>query len=151
MSRTDKALRRILSEVRVIACLGASPNPMRPSNYVSRFLLDRGYRVIPVNPGIAGQQLFGEVAVASLHDISEPVDMVDIFRRADRVEAAVHEAIDAMPGLRCVWMQLGVGTAAAIGLAEEHGYEVVAERCPMIEIPRLFGSATRAQYGVGTA
>jgi predicted CoA-binding protein len=104
---------------------------------VARFLAARGYRVIPVNPGHAGTQALGETVRASLADISEPVDMLDIFRRSDAVLPVVQQALAALPGLRTVWMQLGVENAEAAALAEAQGLRVVQNRCPAIEIPRL--------------
>lgn len=130
-------LRRILTTTRTIAVVGWSPNPERPSHGVARFLHSHGYRVIPVNPGQAGQSVLGEVVRARLGDIAEPVDMVDIFRRSDQAGAVVAEALAALPGLRTIWMQLGVEDAAAAALARARGVRVVMNRCPAIDIPRL--------------
>jgi uncharacterized protein len=131
----DEYLRRILTETRVIAMVGASPRPHRPSHRVMRFLQARGYRVIPVNPFAAGGEILGEHCVSSLADIAEPIDMVDIFRRADLAGGAVDQAIAA--GAKSVWMQLGVVDAQAAARAEAAGIDVVMNRCPAIEIPRL--------------
>ena len=133
----DLRLRKILTGTRVIALVGWSPNPDRPSNGVARFLKARGFRVIPVNPGQAGGEVLGEVVRASLAEIAEPVDMVDIFRRSEAVGAVVDEALAALPGLRTIWMQLGVRDAAAAERARARGVEVVMNRCPAIEISRL--------------
>ncbi len=143
MTPTHDDLRRILSETRVIALVGASANPDRPSHRVGWFLARHGYRVIPVNPGLAGQSLFGETVVARLSDIKEAVDMVDIFRRSEEVGPVVDEALAALPSLRTVWMQLGVVNEAAAEAARARGVEVVMDRCPAIEIPRLGIKALR--------
>jgi predicted CoA-binding protein len=134
---TDPDLRRILTETRTIALVGWSPKPDRPSHRVAAFLKARGYRVIPVNPGQAGHEALGETVRASLSDIAEPVDMVDIFRRSEEAGAVVDEALAALPGLKTVWMQLGVVDEAAAGRARAAGVEVVMDRCPAIDIPRL--------------
>lgn len=134
---TDDDLRRILTETRTIALVGWSPKADRPSHRVAAYLAARGYRVIPVNPGQAGQQALGETVRASLSDIEGPVDMVDIFRRSEEVPAVVAEALAALPGLKTVWMQLGVESAEAAALATARSVAVVQNRCPAIEIPRL--------------
>ena len=133
----DAAIAEILKTTRTIALVGWSPNADRASNGVARFLAARGYRVIPVNPGQAGQVVLGETVRASLAEISEPVDMVDIFRRSDAVLPVVQEALAALPGLKTIWMQLGVENAQAAALAESRGLQVVQNRCPAIELPRL--------------
>jgi len=133
----DATIAEILRTTRTIALVGWSPNPDRASHGVARFLAARGYRVIPVNPGQAGQVALGETVCASLADISEPVDMVDIFRRSDAVLPVVQEALAALPGLKTIWMQLGVENAEAAALAQSRGLTVVQNRCPAIEIPRL--------------
>lgn len=143
----DDTLRRIFRTTRTIACVGASANPARPSHYVSQFLVARGYRVIGVNPGLAGQQLFGAPVVARLADLEEPVDMVDIFRRAEDVPEVVEAAL-ALPGLATIWMQLGIRNAAAAARAEAAGLTVIQDRCPMIDVPRLFGTAGRAEIAL---
>ena len=133
----DIAIADILRTSRTIALVGWSPDPARASHGVARFLAARGYRVIPVNPGHAGQVVLGETVRASLAEISDPVDMVDIFRRSEAVLPVVQEALAALPGLKTVWMQLGVENADAAALAEARGLQVVQNRCPAIEIPRL--------------
>ena len=133
----DTAIADILRTTRTIALVGWSANPARASHGVARFLAARGYRVIPVNPGHAGQVVLGETVRASLAEISDPVDMVDIFRRSEAVLPVVQEALAALPGLKTVWMQLGVENADAAALAEARGLQVVQNRCPAIEIRRL--------------
>jgi len=131
---TDEAVAAILRGVRSIALVGWSPRPDRPSHGVARFLAARGYRVIPVNPGQAGQQALGETVVATLAEAG-PVDMVDIFRRSEEAGAVVDEAIAA--GAKVVWMQLGIADQAAAARARAAGLQAVMNRCPAIEIPRL--------------
>ncbi len=135
-TNTDAELREILTSVKIIAVVGWSPKADRPSNGVARYLHSRGYRVIPVNPGQVGRDSgLGEPVRASLADIGHPVDMVDIFRRPDEVGPVVAEAIAIGAGV--VWMQLGVINDAAADVARAAGLEVVMDRCPAIEIPRL--------------
>ncbi|MDZ4391925.1 CoA-binding protein [Cypionkella sp.] len=134
---TDAEIRDILSNVQTIAVVGWSPKPDRPSHGVARFLAQQGYRVIPVNPGQAGQMALGEVVRASLTEIEGGVDMVDIFRRSEEAGAVVDEALAAFPNLKAVWMQLGVTDADAAKRAEDRGVAAIMNRCPAIEIPRL--------------
>ena len=130
-------IRRIARETKTIAVVGLSPKADRPSFGVARFLQSQGYRVIPVNPGHAGETILGETTYATLSDIpaSETVDMVDIFRRSDAVPAIVDEAMTALPGLKTIWMQIGVMHAEAAAKAEATGLTVVQNRCPKIEFP----------------
>lgn len=137
MQNSDDELRRVLTDTKVIALVGWSPNPDRPSHYVAAFLAARGYRVIPINPAQAGKVANGEVVRTSLSDITEPVDMVDIFRRSEDVGPVVEEALRAQSGLKTIWMQLGVEDAVAAAKARTVGVQVVMNRCPAIEIPRL--------------
>lgn len=146
---TDEELRGILTSVRTIAIVGVSLNPVRPSYYVARYLSLKSYRVIPVNPGHAGETLFGQTVRASLKDISEPVDMVDIFRRSDMVPPIVDEALEAFPDLKVVWMQIGVENAEAAARAEARGVTVVQNRCPKIEYQRLFGELRMGGFATG--
>ncbi|KQQ40676.1 CoA-binding protein [Methylobacterium sp. Leaf125] len=131
----DPALiRRVLTETRTIALVGASPNPDRASHHVMAFLLARGYRVIPVNPGLAGQTLQGQPVYARLADLPEPVDMVEIFRSSDAAGGVVDEALALPQPPRFIWMQIGVRDDAAAERAEDQGCVVVMDRCPVIEI-----------------
>jgi len=134
---SDAQLRAILQRVRTIAMVGASSNWNRPSYFVMKYLQGKGYRVIPVNPGIAGQELLGEKVYASLRDVPEPVDMVDIFRALEHALAIVKEALSMQPRPHVVWMQLGIRNDAAAELAEANGLKVVMDRCPKIEYGRL--------------
>ncbi len=133
----DARIADILTRCRTIALVGWSPKADRPSHRVAAYLAARGYRVIPVNPGQAGQIALGEVVRASLSEIEGGVDMVDIFRRSEEAGAVVDEALAAFPNLKAVWMQLGVQDADAAARAEARGVQAVMNRCPAIEIPRL--------------
>lgn len=128
-------LRKILTDVRTIALLGASPNPGRPSHGVMRFLLSKGYRVFPVNPGQAGKEILGRKVYARLADIPEPVDMVDVFRAPEYLSAIVEEAILLPQRPSVIWGQLSVRDDNAA--AKAYGMKVVMDRCPAIEYPRL--------------
>lgn len=134
---SDTDIRAILTTTRTIALVGWSPNPDRPSHRVAAYLKAQGYRVIPVNPGQAGANALGETVRAQLSDIAEPVDMVDIFRRSEEAGAVVAQAMAALPGLKTIWMQLGVQDDTAAATARAAGINVVMNRCPEIEIPRL--------------
>lgn len=135
---TDDALiRDILGWRRVIAVVGASANPARPSHGVMRFLQRQGHRIVPVNPGLAGKTLMGETVYASLADIPDTIDMIDIFRRPEAVPAIVEEALAMVPRPRVIWMQLGVIAPEAAALARAAGLDVVMDRCPVIESRRL--------------
>ena len=131
----DEDIAQLLREARTIAVVGASDRPSRPSYGVMRFLQDHGYRVIPVNPQITGEHVHGEYVWRELSQIGEPIDIVDIFRRPHAAGEAVDQAIAA--GAKAVWMQLGVINPEAAARAEAAGLQVVMDRCPAIDIPRL--------------
>ncbi|MCK0142083.1 CoA-binding protein [Aliiroseovarius sp. F20344] len=135
----DSRLKQILTTTRVIGLVGLSHKPERASHRVAGFLTRKGYRVIGVNPGLAGQEMFGETVVAKVSDLPAETDMIDLFRRAETIEPIVDEALEALPNLRTVWMQLEIFNAAARTKAEARGIEVVEDRCPAIEYPRLIG------------
>ncbi|MEJ6709253.1 MAG: CoA-binding protein [Amylibacter sp.] len=144
-------LRKILTETKAIACIGVSPNPIRPSYYVARYLHVRSYRMIPVKPGQVGKELFGEPFRGDIADlVGEPVDMIDIFRRPEAVPAIVDDALNhLMPSLKTVWMQIGVRHAEATAKAQAHGLQVVQNLCPKIEHQRLFGELRKAGFNTG--
>jgi len=146
---SDPFLTDILRRTKVVAVVGVSMNPVRPSYYVARYLSLKGYTVIPVNPGHAGTQLFGQTVRASLFDIEEPVDMVDIFRRSEAVPPIVDDALAAFPDLRTVWMQIGVEHEGAEAAAQARGVDVVMNRCPKIEYQRLFGELRMGGFATG--
>jgi predicted CoA-binding protein len=139
---SDDTIREILTATRRIALVGASAKSWRPSNGVMRFLLERGYEVTPVNPGLAGQTIHGQVVVAALADAA-PLEMVDVFRASVHVGALVDRAIEL--GARTIWMQLGVIDEAAANRARAAGIRVVMDRCPVIEDRRIgpFGTVHR--------
>lgn len=139
----DDLLRRVFQETSTIAVVGASANSARASNYVMAFLQARGWRAIPVNPNELGQTINGERVYGSLDELPVPVQMVDIFRRSTAAGRCVDEAIALRQrlGIRFLWMQLGVRDDAAAARAEAAGLVVIMDRCPKIEVPRLFGAA----------
>jgi predicted CoA-binding protein len=144
----DSYIRGILNTVKTIAMVGVSANTSRPSYFAFKYLLERGYRMIPVNPGLAGQELLGQKVYAKLADIPEPIDMVDIFRASRYALAVVQEALALDPRPQVIWMQLGVRSDAAADLAKKNGLKVVMNRCPKIEYGRL--SSEIAWMGVNT-
>jgi predicted CoA-binding protein len=133
----DSTIRGILNTVKLVAMVGVSPKDNRPSYFAFKYLLERGYRMIPVNPGQAGGELLGQKVYATLADIPEPIDIVDIFRNSDAVLGVVQEALALDPNPGVIWMQLGVRNDAAATLAEGNGMKVVMNRCPKIEYGRL--------------
>ena len=136
-SYADPYIRGILNTVKTIAMVGISPKDSRPSYFAFKYLAERGYTMIPVNPGQAGKDLLGQKIYARLADIPEPVDMVDIFRASAHVLPIVKEALAMTPKPAVIWMQLTVRNDEAAAKAEAAGLKVVMDRCPKIEIPRL--------------
>ena len=144
----DGYIRGILNTVKTIAMVGVSANTSRPSYFAFKYLLERGYRMIPVNPVIVGQELLGRKVYAKLTEVPEPIDMVDIFRAPRYAVEIVEEALALTPRPQVIWMQLGIRNEAAAKLAEANGLKVVMNRCPKIEYGRL--SSEIAWMGVNT-
>ena len=140
-SYSDSYIAGILQAAKSFAMVGASANPVRPSYFVLKYLIAKGYRVFPVNPGQAGGEIAGQKVFAQLSDLKEPVDAVDIFRNSQAALGIVREAISLKDklGIRVIWMQLGVRNDEAAALAESAGLKVVMNRCPKIEYGRLSG------------
>lgn len=140
-SYSDDYIAGILRSVRTVAMIGASANTSRPSYFALKYMLAKGYTVMPVNPGLAGQQLLGHFVAGSLADVPAPIDMVDIFRNAEAALAVTREAIHLKQalGIKVIWMQLGVRNDTAAAEAEAAGLSVVMHRCPKIEYGRLSG------------
>lgn len=136
-SYPDAYIRGILNTVKTIAMVGVSPKENRPSYFAFKYLLERGYRMIAINPGQAGKTLLGRPFHARLSDVPEPIDMVDIFRAAQYAPAIVGEALALQPRPQVIWMQLGVRSEEAAATAEAAGLKVVMNRCPKIEYGRL--------------
>ena len=151
MDYSDQFLKDVLTRTKVIAGVGVSMKSVRPSYFVARYLGLKGYRVIPVNPGHAGSRLFGQEIYADLGSIPADanVDMVDIFRRSDAVPGIVDAAIAVLPGLKTIWMQIGVEHAEAAAVAEGAGITVIQNRCPKIEYQRLFGELRMGGFNTG--
>lgn len=135
---SDKAVGRLLQSTRTIAVVGASPKPGRPSHGVMAALQRAGYKIIPVNPSVAGQKILGEPVVATLADIKQPIDMVDVFRRAEDTPEVARQAVAA--GAGSLWLQLGIANDDTARIATEGGLDVVMDRCTAIEIGRLHRS-----------
>lgn len=133
----DSYIRSILNTVKTIAMVGISPKDNRPSYFAFKYLLERGYRMIPVNPGQAGGEILGQKVYAKLTDIPEPIDMVDIFRASKHALPVVEDALALKPRPQVVWMQLGIRNDEAAASAEAAGIKVVMNRCPKIEYGRL--------------
>lgn len=130
-------LRQVLGAVKTIALLGASPKPDRPSFGVMRFLLSKGYKVYPVNPGQAGKEILGQIVYATMADIPDTIDMVDVFRAPEYLGEVVSDALSLENRPKVIWGQLSVRDDEAVKPAEAAGIKVVMDRCPAIEIPRL--------------
>ena len=135
----DAYVKAILDTTKTIAMVGASANWNRPSYFAMKYLQGKGYRVLPVNPRAAGQAILGETCVANLNELTEKIDMVDIFRNSDAAGPIVDEALAMSPRPCTIWMQLGVRNDAAAEHAESQGLQVVMNRCPKIEYARLNG------------
>ena len=136
-SYDDKYILDVLKDAKIVAMVGASANWNRPSFFAMKYMQQKGFRVIPVNPGIAGKEILGETVAASLDEIQDPIDIVDIFRNSEAAGAVTDDAIKA--GAKIVWMQLGVRNDEAAKRAEDAGLRVVMDRCPKIEFARLNG------------
>ena len=144
----DSYIRGILNTVKTIAMVGASEKENRPSYFAFKYLLERGYHMIPVNPGHAGETMLGQKIYARLSDIPQPIDMVDIFRASQYALPIVQEALSLKPRPQVIWMQLGIRNDETAALAEANGMKVVMNRCPKIEYGRL--SSEIAWIGVNT-
>lgn len=149
MQYSDQLLKSVLTRTKKIAVVGVSLNPVRPSYYVARYLGLKGFEIFPVNPLHAGDQVFGRAVYATLSDVPEPVDMVDIFRRSDAVPEIVDEALEVFPDLQTIWMQIGVEHAQAATKAEARSVTVIQNRCPKIEYQRLFGELRMGGFATG--
>lgn len=146
---SDAVLRDILATARTFACVGVSPNPVRPSHFVARYLSLRGFRVIPINPVHAGTRLFGENVLSGLDEIDVPVHVLDIFRRPEAVPAIVEEGLRLLPGLSCVWLQVGIISPEAAAMCQAAGVTIIQDRCPKIEYQRLFGELRQGGFNTG--
>ena len=149
MEYSDTLLRQVLTRTKTIALVGASANPVRPSYYVARYLQLKRFRVIPINPGLVGQEILGEPVFADLASVPVDVDMVDIFRRSEAVPPIVDEALERWPDLQTIWMQIGVAHPEAATKAEARGVTVIQNRCPKIEYQRLFGELRMGGFNTG--
>ncbi len=138
-SYPDQYIRDILKDVKTIALVGASNNPARPSWIVTKYLVERGYDVIPINPGWAGREILGRLVYARLKDVPRPIDMVEIFRNSRDAGPITDEALSLEPLPKVIWMQLSVRNDEAAARAEARGVKVVMDRCPKIEFGRLSG------------
>lgn len=146
---SDAFLRAMLALPATFACVGVSPDPVRPSHYVARYLSRRGYRVVPVNPRHAGSEMFGATTVARVGDVAGPIDVLDVFRRPEAVPAIVEEALAVLPSLRCVWLQVGIVSPEAERMCMAAGVPIVQDRCPKIEHQRLSGELRMGGFATG--
>lgn len=149
MTYSDAFLKNVLERTQTVAMVGVSLNPVRASYFVARYLGLRGFNVVPVNPRHAGERLFGQEVLGSLADVPKTVDMVDIFRRSDAVPDIVAEALECLPELKTIWMQIGVEHAQAAAQAQARSIDVIQNRCPKIEYQRLFGELRRGGFATG--
>jgi predicted CoA-binding protein len=138
-SYSHSYIREILQSVKVIAMVGASPNDVRPSHFAMKYLLDKGYRVIPVNPGFVGETILDQLVYGHLTAVPEPIDMVDVFRNSEAALAITREALTLKPLPKVIWMQLGVRNDEAAAEAEAQGVKVIMNRCPKMEYGKLSG------------
>ncbi len=148
---SDGLLRDILSTVRTIAMVGASGDWKRPSFFAMKYLQRRGYRVIPVNPTRAGEEILGETVYASLADVPGQIDMVDVFRSSEAALGIAEEAVAVMAEkqIKVLWLQLGIRNDAAAALAQDAGMQVIMDRCPKIEFARLSGELSWSGINTG--
>ena len=151
MNKTDTRIRNILNTTKTIACVGASPNKLRPSYFVLRYLYLRKFKIIPINPNFKGQTLFGERFLGSVSEIKQStnIDMLNIFRKSESVLPIVIEGLSNLEGLKTIWMQIGVNNAQARKLAISSGLEVIENRCPKIEHQRIFGELRMSGFNTG--
>ena len=139
MDYEDAYIKGLFKKVKTVAIVGASAKNIRPSYFVQKYLIQKGFKVIPINPGLAGQKILGQHCYGSLADVPVGIDMVDIFRNSDAAMGIVEEALGLNPLPKVIWMQLSVINHDAAKLAEDKGIEVVMDRCPKIEYGRLSG------------
>ena len=149
MTYSDDFLRTVLKRTKTIAIVGVSANQVRPSYFVARYLGLKGYRVIPVNPGLAGQTLLGETVYGDVGDVPDDVDMVDIFRRSEAVPDIVTGSLARWPQLQTIWMQIGVEHPQAAAIAIARGVDVIQDRCPKIEYLRLNSELRMGGFATG--
>ena len=149
MTYSDEFLRTVLKRTKTIAIIGVSANQVRPSYFVARYLGLKGYRVIPVNPGLAGQTLLGETVYGDVGDVPDDVDMVDIFRRSEAVPDIVTGSLARWPQLQTIWMQIGVEHPQAAAIAIARGVDVIQDRCPKIEYQRLNSELRMGGFATG--
>ncbi|MCV2893335.1 CoA-binding protein [Lentibacter sp. XHP0401] len=146
---TDRFLKDVLQRAKRVAIVGLSSKETRPSYFVGRYLKLRGYEILPVNPAYVGQDFMGAPYVAGLADLPDDTDFLDIFRRSEDVLPIVEEALERLPRLQSIWMQIGVVHEEAAALARARGVDVVMNRCPKIEYQRLFGELRRGGFNTG--
>ena len=146
---SDAFLKRILERAKLLAIVGLSSKETRPSFFVGRYLKLRGYKIVPVNPAYVGQSFMGAPYVGGLADLPQEVDFLDLFRRSEDVLPMVEEALERLPNLQTIWMQIGVVHEEAAALARAKGVDVVMNRCPKIEHQRLFGELRKGGFNTG--